>query len=175
MFKGTTDLAENKLLLLYIFNRINRPMSNTHITQIVLENNLIHYFGLQQYISELVESDFLQDSLQGARHLLKITDRGKDTLQFFDKRIPDKKREVIEKYLDEHMDLIQKDISVSTDYELENGSNMVRLALRSNEHTLLELRFPSDNNANAQRISQHWKDHYEELYEKIMELFMQKQ
>lgn len=172
MFKGTSDLAENKLLLLYIFHRINMPMSNSHITQIILENNLINYFGLQQYISELVAAGFLNDTLHNKKHLLNLTERGTDTLNLFIGRIPDKKREVIDKYLDEHIDLIKKDISVVSDYEIENDSYMIRLALRSNEQTLMELKFPVENNANAQDISQHWKENYEELYQKIMKLFI---
>lgn len=172
MFKGTSDMAENKLLLLYIFRRINMPMSNSHITQIVLENNLINYFGLQQFISELVSGGFLNDTQSNKKHLLSITDRGIDSLEFFITRIPDKKKEIIDKYLDEHIDLIKKDISVVSDYVLDSSDTMIRLALRSNDKILLEIKLPVESNANAQEIFQLWKDDYEEIYQKIMNLFI---
>ena len=58
MFEYNQELAENKLLLLYIFDKIQLPVSNNLITEIVLENNLFNYFHIQQYLSELVTSDF---------------------------------------------------------------------------------------------------------------------
>ena len=43
MFEDTLELAENKLLLLYIFDKIKIPITNNKITQIILENNFINY------------------------------------------------------------------------------------------------------------------------------------
>ncbi|WDC83543.1 DUF4364 family protein [Caloramator sp. mosi_1] len=54
-----TDLAINKLIILYILNKLNKPTSNSQLTQIILENNLINYFTLQQYISELINTGFI--------------------------------------------------------------------------------------------------------------------
>jgi len=34
------ELAENKLILLYIIDKVNIPISNLQITKIILENNL---------------------------------------------------------------------------------------------------------------------------------------
>ena len=48
MFENTSELAENKLLLLYILKTIDEPISNAQLTDIVLENSLINYFTLQQ-------------------------------------------------------------------------------------------------------------------------------
>ncbi|HBM81290.1 MAG TPA: DUF4364 domain-containing protein, partial [Clostridiaceae bacterium] len=52
MFDDTQELAESKLLILYLFKKINLPISNAIVTDIVLENNLLNYFQLQQYLSE---------------------------------------------------------------------------------------------------------------------------
>lgn len=172
MFKGTSDLAENKLLLLYIFDKINMPMNNSHITHIVLENNLINYFGLQQYISELIESGFLYDNIENKKHMLSITNKGTDSLDFFATRIPEKRKDIIDKYLESHLDLIKKDIGVIAEYDIEGTTPMVRLALKSNDTTLMELKFPVENNSIAQEISQFWKDNYDEVYDKIINMFI---
>lgn len=172
MYKGSSDLAENKLLLLYIFSRINMPMSNTHITHIVLENNLINYFNLQQYLSELVESGFLNDKLESKKHMLSLTAKGSDSLDFFMTRIPEKKKEVIDNYLLEHIDLIKKDIEVGSEYDIQGNDPMVRLTLKNNSATLMELRLPVESNASAQEISQFWKENYNDIYKKIMSMFL---
>ena len=44
MYDSTLELAENKLLLLYIIKSIKYPISNTQLTDIVLENSFINYF-----------------------------------------------------------------------------------------------------------------------------------
>jgi hypothetical protein len=75
MFKDMSELAENKLLLLYIFCEIGMPVSNSHITQIILENNLINYFSLQQYLSELIDSGFINIKKHDKQHFLKFVAR----------------------------------------------------------------------------------------------------
>jgi predicted transcriptional regulator len=171
MFAGTTELAENKLLILYIFSRINMPMSNSHITQIILENNLLNYFGLQQYLSELIDSGLLFDSIDGKKHMLSLSEKGSNSLELFISRIPDKKKKIIDTYFIENIDLIKRDISVVSEYVLEGKKPMVRLALKSNTTTMIEIKIPAEDNSEVQEISQHWKENYEEIYAKIMNLF----
>ena len=59
MQNSSTELAESKLLILYIAKKIKMPISNISLTELILSNNLLNYFSLQQYIFELVSSDFL--------------------------------------------------------------------------------------------------------------------
>lgn len=172
MFKDTTELAENKLLLLYILNKINTPISNSHITQIILENNLINYFSLQQYLSELIESGFIEDYKEDKRHMLNISSHGKGVLEFFTNRIPDKKMDLIDSYLDLHIKKIKKDVEVISEYEI-SGTNkfIVTLKLKDQENTLLELKMPASTNAEAKNICNTWKENSEELYKKILNIF----
>lgn len=173
MYKGTTELAENKLLLLYMLNRVGMPMSNANFTQIVLENNLLNYFELQQYLSELVEAGMLNEKHEGNRHLLGITEKGVNSLELFLSRIPEKKKQVVDAYFLKNLDLIKHEVRVIAEYALDGNRPMVRLALKSDADTLIELKLPAENNALVQQLSQHWKDNYEELYDKILKLFKQ--
>ena len=83
MFENTAELAENKLLLLYILKSLKRPISNTQLTEIVLQNNLINYFTLQQYISELESSGFIQYEKVDEKMLLLLSKKGENVLSFF--------------------------------------------------------------------------------------------
>ena len=53
MYENSAELAENKLLVLYVIKSLRQPISKTQLNEIILENNFINYFTLQQYISEL--------------------------------------------------------------------------------------------------------------------------
>lgn len=54
MFEDALELAENKLLLLYIFYKIKLPISNIQITQIILLcNNILQNLLHLTYLSIL--------------------------------------------------------------------------------------------------------------------------
>ncbi|MGL4873967.1 MAG: DUF4364 family protein, partial [Clostridium sp.] len=42
--ESSLELAENKLLVLYILKLLKQPITNTQLTEIVLENSFINYF-----------------------------------------------------------------------------------------------------------------------------------
>ena len=41
--ENTEELAQNKLLLLFIINK-SKPLTNEEITEFILENNYMNYF-----------------------------------------------------------------------------------------------------------------------------------
>lgn len=86
-FDNTQELAHNKLLLLYIINASNTPLSNEEITEIVLENDYMNYFLIQQYLSELVSTDFVKCEDNKDSKVYKILDKGKTTLYYFQDRL----------------------------------------------------------------------------------------
>ena len=58
--ENTEELAQNKLLLLYLIKSAATVFTNTEITEFVLEKNYMNFFLVQQYLSELVESNFIE-------------------------------------------------------------------------------------------------------------------
>jgi predicted transcriptional regulator len=173
MFGDTSDLAENKLLLLYIFDKIKLPISNNQITQIVLENNFINYFTLHQYISELLAAGFLKYTSLDTKHRLIITERGSKVLSMFQKRLPKNKAELLETYLSAHLDNIKKEITVFANYTIENNNNyIVNLITSENNNALMDLKINVTTNKQAQELCNKWKDSSSELYEKILKLLL---
>ena len=87
MFENTSELAENKLLLLFVLKLLKEPISNSQLTEIILENNLINYFTFQQYISELENSKFIKYKQKNDKQLIYLTEQGENVLSFFENRI----------------------------------------------------------------------------------------
>ncbi|NRT27469.1 putative transcriptional regulator [Clostridium beijerinckii] len=75
MYESSSELAENKLLMLYVLKSIKNPISNTQLTEIILENNFINYFTFQQYLSELEESKFVEYHDVNDKKLLILTEK----------------------------------------------------------------------------------------------------
>ena len=175
MFQDTSELAENKLLLLYILNSIDMPVTNSHITQIVLENNLINYFALQQYLSELASSGFISDTIEGAKHSLKITESGKGTLDFFQNRISQSKRDTVDNYLEINLPEIRNELEITAEYvPSKDNIFMVNLKLSGKRGPLINISVPVRTNSEAKAMCSQWKENSRELYCSIMELLKSK-
>ena len=169
MFGDTSELAGNKLLLLYIFDKIKLPISNIQITQIILENNFINYFSLHQYISELVSSNFLEYTGEGVKNRLCITEKGSKVLSMFDEKLSKNKIEVIDEYLKTHLDKIKKEITISADYTIEGTNNyIVNLKATENNAILIDLKINVPSNKQARELCSKWKNNSSELYNNIM-------
>lgn len=169
MFEDTLELAENKLLLLYIFNKIKFPISKIQVTQIVLENNLINYFTLQQYISELLSSGFLNYTGETNKHRLILTDKGEKVLSMFVSRISGDKLEQVNNYLTSNLDSIKREVTVTADYTIEHDNNfIVNLKASENETILIDLKINVASNKQARDLCDKWKKESSELYNKII-------
>ena len=61
--KLTSDnetLAENKVLILYILNKIDAPVSNDELLQLVLSIEDMNYFYFQQFLLDLLENKYIE-------------------------------------------------------------------------------------------------------------------
>ena len=171
MFENTTELAENKLLLLFVLEVLNRPISNTQLTEIVLENNLINYFTLQQYISELDSSQFISYKDVNEKKLLIITKKGENVLSFFKDRISPSKIAIVNSYLNAKLDLIKKELTVQSDYTLEkNDSFLVDLKALEDNSTLMELKISVPTKKQAISLCSRWQNNPSDIYTNIVNL-----
>ena len=49
-----------KLIILYMLNEVDYPLTNSQISEFLLEKEYTNYFHLQQTFSELVDSNLLE-------------------------------------------------------------------------------------------------------------------
>lgn len=169
MFGDTQELAENKLLLLYIFDSVRLPLSNTLITEIVLENNLLNYFQLQQYLSELVDSGFLTLEKENKKQLYNLTTAGKSVLQYFENRISSSKKEVLKSYLKNRSEILKKEVEITADYfPGQDDDYIVTCKIAENNLNLIELKLKVDSNDKAKQICSKWKSDPYKLYNIII-------
>lgn len=170
MYENSAELAENKLLVLYVIKALKHPISNTQLTEIILENNFINYFTLQQYISELVSSEFLKYVEKNEKQLLTITVRGEKVLSLFNGRISLLKRDIIDNYISSAIDCIKKELTIYSDYTIEsNNSFIVNLKALEDESLLMDLKVSVPSKKQASTLCSKWKENPSEIYTKIMQ------
>ena len=77
MFENSTEeLAYHKLLILYILDKINMDLTNSQMTQVVLETDIMNYFSFQQILSQLMDSKFIKPYKDSGREYYCLTQKG---------------------------------------------------------------------------------------------------
>lgn len=173
MFEDTLELAENKLLLLYIFDKINIPVSNNQITDIVLENNFINYFTLQQYISELISANFIKSISSNEKHKLQITKKGKKVLSLFINRVNSSKLSIVNEYLNKQINNIKREVTITSNYTVEPENKfVVNLKAVEDDTTLIDIKLTVDSNEQAHNLCSKWEKSSPDIYDTILNILL---
>jgi predicted transcriptional regulator len=173
--ENTKELAQNKLLLLYIINESTQPLTNNEITEFILENNYMNYFLTQQYLSELVSSGFIEyrKSENKNKNVYILLDKGKSTLFYFEDRIPEKiKKEISSKFKDNTISQNKSAQVLGEYYKKDNNEYMVTLKLIEKEQTILSIYLDIPSESQAKRICDTWKKNTEYIYKNLLNMLV---
>lgn len=171
--ENTEELAQNKLLLLYMIDKSEKPLANKEITEFVLEKNYMNYFLIQQYLSELIQANFIEYLDRNNKDLYYILDKGKATLSYFEDRIPKKiKEEIINKFM-ELKGQEKKSTQILGDYyQKEDGQFMVNLKLVEKDEPLFSLYINVATIEQAKKICSTWEKNTEYIYKNMLNMLV---
>lgn len=91
-----------KLIILYMLNRVDFPLTNAQVGNFILEKEYTNFLTLQQAVFELTDAGLIATHSVGNRTHITITAEGRNTLSFFENRISDTIKEEIYHYLNEN-------------------------------------------------------------------------
>ena len=77
-----------KLMILYMLNKVDFPLTNSQISEFFLENEYTNYFSLQESINELCENNFVFSDTVRNTSYYHLTSEGRESLKFFENKIP---------------------------------------------------------------------------------------
>lgn len=173
LMENTEDLAQNKLVLLYIIEMSPNPFTKEQLSQFVLERNYMNYFLIQQYLGELLNSNFIKLEEEDSKQVYIILKSGKVALHYFEDRISNSVKEDVKEQFGhrEKESLIQTQILCDY-YEKENMQYVVNIKLVENNDTLLSLYLDVITKKQAELICEKWKNNTEYIYQNIINLFI---
>ena len=167
--------VEHKLLILYLVNRIDVPMSNEQITECILETKFMDYYTMQETLAVMSESGLLYAAKESSQDSTitryTITEEGITTLEYFEEHIPQYIRQGISRYFKENRRRIKKDYECVATYfyNEENDEYEVKCGVYDDGRPLLEFSVFVDTQDQAKLIRSNWLDDYSDLYRKIIE------
>ena len=86
---STKKLAEHKLIILHLLQKMGISLSNSEICQFLLEKNYMDYFSVQQYLAELESAGWLEKTREQNNTRYTLTDDGEEVINYFINRISD--------------------------------------------------------------------------------------
>lgn len=165
-----TPLTIYKLIILYMLDNADFPLSNSRISEFILDREYTNYFQLQQALSELVDTKFLDKQVTGNTSYYEITQEGTEALSFFEKEISPEIQEEIRDYLKNLGCAVPERFLTSADYyETPQGGFAVRCQLIEKSTTLVDLNISAPNQEAAKSMCKNWGKKCQELYETILE------
>ncbi len=158
-----------KLIILYILNRVDFPMTNAQLSHFITEKEYTTYFNVQQVLSDLVEDGYisLQQTRSNAQY--RITPEGKETLSFFYQNISRNIRDDIDMYLSEQKYSLREEVSNIADYyEVRKNEYITELKVVERDSTVIEISLTVPTKENAETICAHWKKKNADIYAYVL-------
>ncbi|NLI58633.1 MAG: DUF4364 family protein [Clostridium sp.] len=164
------ELAENKLILLYIVDKLNMPVSNLQLTKIVMENKLMNYFIFQQFLDELCNLKYISSTTTDNKIYYSITPSGKQTLEYFINHIPKGVMLIIDDYIKKIRKNIRNETLIKADFTPESESEFtVTCQIREDTFSLIDLKISVGTKSDARDICKNWQKHSQTIYSEIIE------
>ena len=162
-----------KLMIMYMLDRVDFPLSNNQISSVMLEKQYTGYFTLQEIIHSLEEDDFVRSVLYHNSTQYRLTDKGTETIKLFSGKVPAAIREDIDNYLKENKYELKCEVeTVSEYYKTDNGDYTAKLRVIEGTHTLIDLSLSVPSEEEARVICSNWKQNNQTVYEFIMKTLM---
>lgn len=164
-----------KLIILYVLDHVDFPLSNAQVSEFILTKGYTDYFTFQQAASELVDAEFIKSTqLRNSTHYT-ITDEGRETLAFFGKKISDGIKSDIDHYLKANKYMLRNENDVVADfYKEKTDEYIVRCEVKEKKSTLVELQLTVTDEAMAELICDNWKKKNGEVYQYLIQTLLQK-
>lgn len=159
-----------RLIVLYMLDKVDFPLTNTQITNFVLEKDYTSYFTIQQTFSELLDSDLITAESTHNNTLYRITDAGKQALDFFGNRISDGIKDDVANYFKDNQYELKNETSIISDYyKTTNGQYAVRCQIKEKDTSIIDLTIQVPSKDQALAVCRNWAEESDTVYALLMD------
>ena len=169
-------LAENKVLILYVLEKANKPLTNDVLYKIVLAAVDMNYFYFQQFMLDLINVGYIFSFQKEDQTLYQITDNGKTTLDLTLDLLPGIIKLKADTNLKPILDSSEEEQSIVAEYTLlsENHYTIICKVVENNE-TVFEVKTFAGSREQAKEIVDNWQNNADSIYPKILDILTKKQ
>lgn len=159
-----------KLIILYMLNKVNFPLTNSQISEFILEREYTNYFTVQTALAEAIDSGLIRTENTYQRTIYHLTTEGAETIQFFHEDISPVIRKEIDTYLTKNRYDLKNDTDITADFYPNNNDEFsVHLLIKEGKSNLIDLTLSVPTESIAETIANNWTQKNQEVYALIME------
>ncbi|MBE5821398.1 MAG: DUF4364 family protein [Clostridiales bacterium] len=162
---------ENRLLILYILNKANIPVTISNLTDIYFSINEINYFYFQQFLSDLKDKEFINIFEENNKHYYIITEKGKSTLTDLMYLIPSVMSVAADNAIQKIIKGLKYELSITTDFIILDANKInVKCNIDEGSSRLFSLEIYAGTMEQARKIAENWKNNSLKYYPQIINL-----
>ena len=166
-------LAENKVLILYLLNKLQDGIKSDNLYKIVSSANNMNYFYFQELLTDLIESNFVGSFTNDEDTIVKITSDGQNALSLTKSLLPGILKLKADNVFKEELSSIAEESSIITEYIPKDEKNYtVKCKIVEKNETVFEVSTFAGSRDRAKQISDNWKSNANNIYPKIMDLLL---
>ena len=166
-------LAENKVLILYLLNKLQNGIKSDNLYKIVSSANNMNYFYFQELLTDLIESNFVGSFTNDEDTIIKITSDGQNALSLTKSLLPGILKLKADNVFKEEISSIAEESSIITEYiPKDEKKYTVKCKIVEKNETVFEVSTFAGSRDRAKQISDNWKNNANNIYPKIMNLLL---
>lgn len=167
------NLAENKVLILYILYKLDKDITNDGLFKIISSINGINYFYFQQTLNDLVENNYAGFYNKDDEPVVKITSEGKKAFSLTKDILPGIVKLKADSVFDKELASIEEESSVSAEFIPKSENEYtVKCKIVENNETIFEVKVFAGSRDRAKKIVNNWQDNAAKLYPKILNILL---
>lgn len=164
-------LIENKTLILYVLDKIGKPVSNTALLKLITSINNMNYFYFQQFLLDLIDTKYVIAYSKDKETIYELTSEGKRALDLVKDSIPGYLKFKADHNFRENLRKIENELSITADFT-PNGENdyTVKCRITENNKTIFEVQTFATSREQAKSIVDNWMHNADLIYPKLLEI-----
>lgn len=163
-------LAESKVLLLYILNKVGKAISHNELLALVSSVSDMNYFYFQQFLLDLLEDHYIIRYEKEENEIYELTNEGKEALKLTIDIIPGILKLNVDSQFKQSLETIKDQFSISAEYTpLSEKEFTVRCRIIENNNTIFDIQAHAGSREQAKKIVNNWNTKASEIYPKILE------
>ena len=157
-------LADNKLLILYILQKVNHPVNYKELLELVISISDMNYFDFQQFLQDLLDDKFILKYQQNDDEIIEALELTIDML-------PGIIKLKVDSSFKEQYNKIKEEFSVYARYTPISETNFtVTCKIIENSQTIFNLEIIADSRGQAKQMVNNWNKNAEQIYPNILKI-----
>ena len=162
-------LAENKVLILYILNKLNEPITNDALLRLVLSVMDMNYFYFQQFLLDLLENKYITCFEQEGKNVYLITEKGKETLKLTSNILPGIIKLKVDTTFKNELSSVAEEESITAEFTPRSENDYtVTCKINENNSCIFEVSVFAGSREEAKKIVDNWKENAYRIYPEIL-------